>query len=142
MGGAQVLEGEALESAKTNADFFANFQDPSNFTSSETSEITDFEGKKCYKVNVAHGERLGAEYFDVETGLLAGFSGKQAGPQGVETTTIFAEYADFGGVKLPKRVEQRTPQGDVTIVITAVEFDKVDPAVFALPAEVKALIKP
>lgn len=143
MGGAQILEGEALASAERNADFFANFQDPSSFTMSETVELTDFEGRKCYKVKVAHGERVGAEYFDAATGLLAGFSAEVPGPEGkFETTTIFAEYADFGGVKMPKRVEQRTPQGDASIVFTAVEFDKVDPAVFVLPAAVKALIKP
>ena len=143
MGGAQILEGEALESAARNADFFANFQDPTSFTLSETVELADFEGRKCYKVKVAHGDRVGAEYFDAGTGLLAGFSGETPGPQGkIETTTIFAEYADFGGVKMPRRIEQRTPQGDVSIVFTAVEFDKVDPAVFTLPAAVKALIKP
>ncbi|MDA1080605.1 MAG: hypothetical protein O2973_02850 [Gemmatimonadetes bacterium] len=143
MAGAQLVEGDALESVKTNADFFSNLQDPANYTKSETVGMEDFDGRKCYKVNVARGERLGSEYFDAATGLLAGFTASTPSPQGpIESTTVFAEYGDFGGLKLPKRIEQHSPAGDVTITFTAVEFDKVDPAVFELPAAVKALIKP
>ena len=143
MSGAQLVEGEALEAAKTNADFFSSLQDPANYTRSETVGLTDFEGRRCYKVTVARGVREGVEYFDAETGLLAGFTGTTPTPQGdIQSTTVFTEYGDFGGLKFPKRIEQRSPVGNVTITFTAVEFDKVDPAMFELPAAVKALIKP
>ncbi|GDX86675.1 hypothetical protein LBMAG44_05880 [Gemmatimonadota bacterium] len=143
MAGAQLITGEALEAAKSNGDFFANLQDPANYTKAETIELSDFEGRKCYKVKVARGTRDGFEYFDAGTGLLAGISGAQATPQGpIEATTVFVEYGDFGGLRLPKKIEQRGGPAGATITFTAVEFDKVDAATFDLPAAVKALVKP
>ncbi len=139
----QIVEGEALESAKANADFYANFQDFNAYTKVETAELTDWEGKKCYKVKVTRGVREGVEYFDVATGLLAGFVGITPTSQGpIENTTIFVEYADFGGLKFPKRIEQRTPQFNSVITFASVEYGNVDPATFDLPAAVKALVKP
>ena len=143
MQGAQIIEGEAAAAMKNQADFFANLQDPAAYTTSQTVELTDFEGRKCYKVKVLREGRDGAEYFDATTGLLAGFSGTQATQQGpIESTTIFLEYAEFGGIKLPKKIEQRGGPGGATITFTTVDFDKVDSAVFELPAAVKALVKP
>jgi len=143
MAGAQLVEGEALEAARNNGDFFANFQNPAAYAKAETVELADFEGRKCYKVKVTRGTRDGVEYFDAATGMLAGITGNQPTPQGpIEITTVFVEYADFGGIKLPKKIEQRGGPAGATITFTAIEFDKVDPAVFDLPAAVKALVKP
>lgn len=143
MAGPSLVEGEALDRAKANADFFASLQDPANYSKLETVGLEDFGGRKCYKVAMTRDGREGIEYFDASTGLLAGFSASVATPQGkLESTTIFAEYAEYGGVKLARRIEQQSAAGNVTITVTAVEFDKVDPAVFELPAAVKALIKP
>ena len=141
--GAQLLEGDAAEGIRNQADFFSTFQDSANYPGAETVELSDFEGRKCYKVRVVRNKMQGFEYFDATTGLLAGISGTTATPQGnVESTTIIAEWAEYGGVKFPKRMEQRSVAGTATITWTAVEFDKVDPAVFDLPPAVKALVKP
>ncbi len=143
MAGAQVVDGEALEAAKVNADFFANFQDANAYSKSETVSLEDFEGRKCYKVSVTRGDRQGTEYFDATTGLLAGISGSTPTPQGnIESTTIYAEYGDYGGLKLPKRIEQRSSVGNTSIAFTTIEFDKVEATAFDLPAAVKALVKP
>ena len=143
MVGAQLIEGDAGLAMKGQADFFANLQDPTAYSTAQTVELTDFEGRKCYKVRVVRDGRDGAEFFDAATGLLAGFSGTQATAQGpVEAMTVFVEYAEFGGIKLPKKIEQRGGPAGATITFSAIEFDKVDPAVFELPAAVKALIKP
>jgi hypothetical protein len=61
----------------------------------------------------------------------------------IESTTIFTEYTDFDGVKLPKKIVSRATNGSgATIVFTGVVYDTVDPKTFELPASVKALIKP
>jgi len=139
----QIMEGEALESHKANADFFAGLQDLASYAKAETVELTDWQGKKCYKVNATRGTREGTQYFDAATGLLAGFVVVVPTPQGpTETSTIFVEYADFGGFKMAKRIEQRTPQFTSVISFSSVEYDKVDPATFDLPASVKAMVKP
>lgn len=139
----QIIEGEALESHKANADFFAGLQDLASYAKAETIELTDWQGKKCYKVSATRGSRVGTQYFDAATGLLAGFVVVVPTPQGpAEMSTIFAEYAKFGGVTMAKRIEQRTPQFNSVITFSSVEYDKVDPATFDLPAAVKALVKP
>lgn len=143
MAGAQVLEGDAATALKNQADFYSNLQDSTNYSKAETVELTDFEGKKCYKVHLVRDGRDGTEYFDAETGLIAGISGATPTAQGpIDVTTIIAEYGDYDGVKLPKKIVQRGGPGGATIIFTAVEFDKVDPATFDLPAAVKAMVKP
>ena len=143
MQGASIIEGEAAMSLKYQADFFANLQTAESYPGAQTVEITDFEGRKCYKVKVVRDGRDGMEFFDATTGLLAGFSGTQVTQQGpVESTTVFEEYGDWGGLKLPKKIVQKGGPAGATITFTAVNFDKVDAAVFELPAAVKALVKP
>jgi len=143
MQGAQVLDGELLAALRNQADFFANLQDVAAYTTAQTVELTDFEGNKCYKVKVIREGRDGFEYFNAENGLLAGFSGTQATAQGsIASTTVFREYGEWGGLKFPKKIEQMGGPAGTIITFSAVEFDKVDAAVFELPAAVKALIKP
>lgn len=143
MAGAQLIQGDAASSVKNNADFFANLQDPSNYSSARTVGIADWEGRKCYKVQLVRDGREGFEYFDAETGLLAGISGSTPTPQGnIEVTTVLAEYAEWGGLRLPKKIVQKGGQGGATITFTSAEFDNVDAAMFDLPPAVKALVKP
>ncbi len=143
--GALVLEGEQAREMKSQGDFFGNFHDMANYKSAETVELADFEGRKCYKVKlsrVAGGE--GFEFFDAATGLTSGAIREIDIPgQGkISQTSVFNDYKDFGGVKIPTKISQRGGQFDVTVSITAVEYDKVDSSVFVLPDAVKSLVKP
>lgn len=143
MAGAQLIKGAQLASIKSNADFFSNLQDSANYTKAETVGLADFEGRKCYKVRLTRDGQEGFEYFDAGSGLLAGFSGAVQSSEGsVEATTVFSKWGDFDGIKFPTQIEQRTPAGPANITFTTVEFDKVDPSAFDLPASVKALVKP
>lgn len=139
-----VLDGAPAEMAKYNSDFFGNFHDLARYKTAETVELADFEGRKCYKVKIVRnigGE--GFEFFDAATGLGAGTIVSNESPMGkVETTSVFAEYKDFEGLKFPTKITQRTPMGEITITIKTMEFDKVAPETFALPDAVKALVKP
>jgi hypothetical protein len=143
MQGPTILQGEMADGLKSQSDFASNFQNHADYVKSETVELVDFEGRKCYKVKVTRGTREGVEYFDAATGILAGIGGTLPTPQGpIERSTVFREYGDFGGVKFPTRVEQRDGPSVTTITFTAVEFDKLPPTAFDLPASVKALVKP
>jgi hypothetical protein len=44
-------------------------------------------------------------------------------------------------VMVPTTIKQSVSGIDIVITITSVELDKVEPSVFELPAEIKALIK-
>lgn len=142
--GYMVLSGDMAVQAKQQADFFADFPELSKYSTIETVAQEDFEGRKCYKVKlvkVAGGETI--QYFDVETGLAAGAIRTAETQMGkMDITIVLSDYAEHGGVKMPTKVIQKTPQGDVLLVFTTYDWDKVDPAVFNLPDGVKALVKP
>ena len=140
--GYMILSGEMATQAKSQADFFAEFPEPGKYSSIETVALEDFEGRKCYKVKlvkVTGGETI--QYFDAETGLAAGAIRSTETPMGkIDVTVVLSDYQEQGGVKMPSRVIQKTPQGDVLLVFTVYEWDNVDPAVFNLPDGVKAMI--
>jgi zinc protease len=142
--GPTVLDSATAETFKSLADFHANFHDMARYKSAENAGIVDFEGKKCYRVKIVRvtgGE--GSEFYDIETGLIAGIQAQQDTPMGkIDQTSAFSEYKEFGGLKFPTKIQQKNSQFDATITFTAIEFDKVDPAVFELPEAVKAKLKP
>jgi zinc protease len=142
-GGPQVVTGPGLEDLKRDADFYSSFEDPTRYTKTETIELAEFNGAKCYKVRLTRDGRDATIYYNAETGLRAGLVVPNQTPQGiVESTVFFLEYADFGGVKMPKKLENRAAGQSAVITFTAVEYDKVENSVFDPPAAVKALIKP
>ena len=57
----------------------------------------------------------------------------------VEATSFYEQYRDFGGLRLASVVRQQAMALEQTITIETVEFDTVDPAVFELPPEIRAL---
>ena len=140
--GYLVLSGEMATQAKSQADFFSEFPEPAKYSSIETVALEDFEGRKCYKVKlvkIAGGETI--QYFDPETGLAAGAIRSTETQMGkIDVTIVLSDYKEQGGVKMPSKVIQKTPQGDVLLVFTTYEWDNVDPAVFNLPDGVKAMI--
>ncbi len=146
MAGASLLSGEQAAQAKQQADFFSDFPDLSKYTTIETVALEDFEGRKCYKVKTvrAEGSTEAMQYFDAETGLAAGSVRTIENPQvgKIDVTVVLSDYKDQGGIKMPSKITQKTPQGDVVLTFTAFEWDNVDAKVFALPDAVKTMVKP
>jgi hypothetical protein len=146
MAGASVLSGEQATQMKQQADFFSDFPDPAKYTTIETVGIEDFEGRKAYKVKLvrADDKSEAMQFFDVETGLAAGMVRTMDNPQmgKIEITVVMSDYKDQGGVKMPGKITQRTPQGDVVLTFTAYEWDKVEAKTFELPDAVKSMVKP
>ena len=142
--GAMILSGEMLDQAKSQGDFFSDFPEVGKYSKIETLALEDFEGRKCYKVKLVKtvgGETI--QYFDAETGLAAGAIRTTETQMGkMDVTVVLADYKEQGGVKMPSKVIQKTPQGDVTLAFNTYEWDKVEATVFDLPADVKAMIKP
>lgn len=141
--GPIVLDGKALEQMKVDADFYAALHRENLYRTIETVERLTFEGTDAYKLRLVttSGDEM-FEFFSVETGLLVGGQSVRTLPMGeFPTTTVMTEYKTFGGLRLATRWVQRSMGVEQTITITNVEFDGVDPAVFALPDRIKALVK-
>lgn len=146
MQGAVVMSGDQAAQVKQQADFFADFPDVTKYTTIETVGVEDFEGRKCYKVKLVKTGVAGesVQFFDVETGLAAGVVRTIENPQmgKMDITAVLSDYKDQGGLKMPTKMTQKTPQGDVVLTFTAYEWDKVDAKVFELPEAVKSMVKP
>ena len=139
-----ALDSAQTEGMKWQADFLGNFHDMARYKSVETVGLVDFEGTRSYKVKVVRstgGE--GFEFYDASTGLIAGIQASADTPMGkMEQTSVFSEYKAFADVKMPTKIRQKNAQYEAVITFTTIEFDKVDPAVFALPDALKTKPKP
>ena len=139
--GPMLLEGKQKDQIATQADFDQALHDPEHYKTMNVLGIEEFNGEQCYKVKLVH--RTGfesTEYFSLKTGLQRGFSATQESPLGpVTATTLVTDYKQFGALFMPSRISQRAMGIETVMTIEEMEYDKVNPAVFELPADVKAL---
>ena len=133
---------EAFE-AKFDGDFRNDLRDPKKYPTVKTIEKTTFEGRPCYKVQLTRSDGgQDVDFYDVATGLRAGSQNVRQTPMGPMTTTsVESDYKKIGKLLVATKMSQKVMGIEQVITLNEVEYDKVDPAVFALPAPIKALIK-
>ncbi|MEW6157347.1 MAG: hypothetical protein AB1813_07935 [Verrucomicrobiota bacterium] len=139
--GPILLEGKALEQVEEQGDLYSFLEDESNFKKVETLGKSDFEGKPCYRVSLVtrSGNEL-VKYFDVASGLLIGFTGKQDSPFGeTEITSVFSDYKMIGDLKVAMKLTQRLGPISMVTILESIEQNQVDLAIFVLPPAIKAL---
>ncbi len=138
-----LSQGKELEQKRFDADFYGELHDPARYSSITTVAKTDFAGRPCYKISLVRkdgGEDV--EFYDVATGLKAGGIGSRETQMGTITATeTRGEYKKFGDLLQPVSVTQSAMGVEQVLTFTAFEYDTVPPDAFALPAEIKALIK-
>lgn len=142
MQGARVLAGPELEQMKSQADFLSELRDPAGFTSMDVVADTTFEGRPAYKLRLVRktGEEV-REFYDKETKLLLGTQNTvQTGMGPIEATTIRQDYKQMGGLLVPSKSVQRANGQEFVITVLSSEANTVDPTVFDLPAQIKALV--
>jgi hypothetical protein len=143
MTGPMVLTGKQLEQLRRDAEFDAALHNPSGYTALETVERVQFEGRPAYKVRAlrTNGDE-DFEFFDADNGLLIGSIVTRESPLGtMKATNVMGDYKAFSGLQLPTRQVQRVLGTEQVVTITSVEFGGVDPATFAPPASILALVK-
>ena len=142
MTGARLLSGAELETMRESANPLMMVRDPSLFRTMETVERTEMAGEPCYRVRtVTLAGREGSDCYHVETGLLVAQVATQESPMGsTVVTTYMSEYRPFGGVLMPTKLVQDLGMMQQNITITGVEFDVVEEADLAPPAEIHALM--
>lgn len=143
MTGPRLLTGDELAQRLLDADFDADLEIGSKYTSMKTLEKTTFDGRECYKVSMVRKDGVeDIDFYDIATGLKAGSINTRKNPMGtIQMTTTLKDYKKYGPILQPSVLKQNAMGTDMTTTITSVEFDKVDPSVFELPAQIKALIK-
>lgn len=143
MTGPMLSTGEELAQKAFDSDFDGALNAASRYQKMTTLEKTTFDGRPCYKLSLIRkdgGEDI--EFYDVATGLKAGAIVSRKSPMGTVTATVtMSDYKKFGDLMQPAVMKQSVTGVEILTNITAIEYDKVDPAVFEIPAAIKALIK-
>lgn len=150
--GPTLLEGKQLEQRKWDADFYEDLKPSDRYTSITTVEKTTFEvvvppsaplQRPVYKIRLLRkGGEEDLEFYDVETGLKIGAISTAESPMGpMQATTSFSDYKKFGGLLQPATTTMSVMSAQLILAITTVEYGKVDPSIFAVPAQIKPLIK-
>ncbi len=141
MQGPSVMSGAPLDAAKEDSD-------PSNYSrispailSSETMEKTTLGGQECYKVkHTWKSGKISYDCFAIGDGMIVWSQAKTVSPMGeVETTSTFAAYKDYGGVKRATTTNIDQMGQQIVITVQGFEWDNVDPKEIELPAEIKSL---
>jgi hypothetical protein len=141
--GPTLLDGKLLEERAFDADFYEDLKAPDRYQSITTMEKTTFGERPVYKIRLL--KRNGAEdfeFYDVETGLKVGTMVTRDSPMGpIQSTAVVSDYKKFGALLQPTTMKQSAMRVDMTMTISSLDYDKVDPATFAPPQQIKALIK-
>lgn len=141
--GPRLLTGTELMQLKDDADFGATLREARLITGMETVDRREVEGQACFRVRIQW--KSGRETFDcyaTDTGLLVSTEMRTETVMGtVDAAVFFSNYKEFDGIRMPTRTIQRVMGQEFVMTLDAVRFGPVDEAVFALPAEIKALIK-
>jgi hypothetical protein len=144
MTGPMLATGKELEEKTLDSDFEGALGFAAKYDSMKTIEKTTFEGRPVYKVSLKRKGDAGEdiEFYDVETGLKAGAIIERSNPMGaVKATSVMSDYKKFGNLLHPTVIKQTAGGAQMVMTFTSIEYDNVDPAVFDLPAEIKALVK-
>lgn len=143
MTGPMVAAGEELAQKAFDSNFDRALGIAHLYESMKTAEKTTFEGRPVYRVELTRkGGGTDVEFYDVESGLKAGSIVERKNPMGtISATTALSDYRKFGDTLQPTVMKQTVSGVQIITTFTSIEYDKVDPAVFELPAAIKALVK-
>jgi hypothetical protein len=113
----------------------AAFLDPSRFAKASVLGKETVDGVDMVKLSTtSKSGQESTEYFDAGTGLRTmTISTTPMGSQKV----LYKDYKEFEGKKVPTKVVQVTPQGDVVLNIQTVSFLAPDAALFKAPDVIK-----
>jgi len=140
--GASIDKDTPLESARRDADLQYALHQPDYFTKLELAGITDFEGRPCYWLHgTTHWGKDNNQFYDVRTGLLAGYRFQADDSSKAIITAVFEDYKDFGGTPVATKNTSRSGDHFQTFVYQTVTYEPLPDSLFELPGAVKALIK-
>ena len=146
MQGPRLLADKELASSADNADFYGNMlYSPENFASMETVGDTTINGERAYKVKMVRKATMkeSSSFFSAKSGLLlAGISSQESQMGTMQVTSTMSDYKAFGSVLMATKLEQQMGPQKIIVSITDVTINGAPDAAFAVPDQVKPLIKP
>jgi len=149
--GAQIQEGLEQLQTQLHANYTAALKSASDYESMKTLAKADFEGRSCWKLELiaklpsgmdaasTKALRTTHEYYDVETGLLAGTEMTTAAAMPV--VVVQSDYKKLGERLVATTVIQKAGPQRIKITTSSITYDDVEPAAFSLPAEISAKLE-
>jgi hypothetical protein len=140
--GASIDKDTALESMRRDTDLQYALHQPDYFKKLEFAGVTDFEGHSCYWLHgTTHWGKDNNQFYDVQTGLLAGYRFQSDDSSAAVALALFQDYKSFGGPLVATKNVSRT--GDHTRIFTylSVTYDPLADSMFELPESVKTLLR-
>jgi hypothetical protein len=141
--GPKLLADRELTELASDAEFDSTLHLPGFVKDLTTLGKADFDGRPAYKARVQMISGLEqVEYFDVERGFELGWEATRATALGVIPTSSFLrDYKKFGALTQPTTIVQKALFVEQVLHVTSLEYDVVSDGAFAMPPEIKALIK-
>ena len=140
--GASVDKDTAVEANRRDADLQYALHQPDYFKKLELAGVVDFEGHRCYWLHgTTHWGKDNNQFYDVETGLLAGYRFEADDSSKTITILLFQDYKRLGGRLVATKQILRAGDRSRTFTTKSVSYEPVADSVFELPAAVKALMK-
>ena len=141
MQGPSLIEGSMLEELKKSSDMYKDLDPSKIWSKAETKGAVNFGGVPCYEIAVTGGPGDGALYYEIQTGLTRGMMLTVESPMGkMPATTMMSDYKDFDGVKIATRTDVEAMNMKQVLIVESVDYKSIDPSLFNLPPEIKALV--
>ncbi len=146
MQGPRLLADKELAAMAENADFYGNMlYSADKYASMETVGDTVINGDKAFTVKMVRKGTMkeSLSYFSAASGLLLAGSSTQDSQMGsMFVTQSVSEYKKFGGIMMPTKVQQTMGPQTMTMTVKEVVINGAPESAFAIPEQVKPLIKP
>ncbi len=140
--GAEIDTGTPVDAIRRDADLQYPLHQPDYFKQLELAGISDFEGHRCYWLRgTTTWGKDNNQFYDVETGLLAGYRFQSDDSSKTLTFATFEDYRNFGGPLIATTNTTRAGKNSRTFTYESVSYEPLADSMFQLPSAVKALVK-
>jgi len=141
--GTRILKGAEKAAFLRGMRFNADYDYEDLFKSMKTIGVEDIAKRPAYVVELVTAD--GAKetrMFDKETGLLVAMRSSTMSQMGeIQSETLFSDYREVGGIKMPFKMVVKAMQNEMVTTIEKAELDvPIAPERFSLPDDVKALL--
>jgi hypothetical protein len=127
---------------RRDADLQYALHQPEYFKKLDLAGVTDFEGRPCYWLHgTTNWGKDNNQFYDVETGLLAGYRFQADDKSGAVVTLRFQDYKNFGGPLVATKTTSRNGEHSQAFTYNSVSYESLPDSMFELPPAVKALLK-
>ena len=140
--GASIDKDTALEAVRRDADLQYSLHQPDYFKKLELAGVTDFKGHHCYWLHgTTHWGKDNNQFYDLQTGLLAGYRFQADDSSPDITVATFEDYKNFGGPLVATKLTSRTSDHVQTFTYKSISYEPLPDSLFEVPGAVKALMR-